>query len=97
MAALVCRHFTSGTLAELPVAFGLGHPDSAANLVRRAKRRESASPQYRSRLKKIEQAMMKTEKQDENRKTSLTSLTRKSDPSIAPQSPLNRCGFFRLR
>ena len=41
MAALVCRRFTSSTLAELSVAFGLGHPDSAANLVRRAKRQES--------------------------------------------------------
>ena len=38
MAALVCRRFTSSTLAELSVAFGLGHPDSAANLVRRAAR-----------------------------------------------------------
>jgi len=63
MAALVCRRFTSSTLAELSVAFGLSHPDSAANLVRRAKRQESESPQYRNRLKKIERAMMKTENQ----------------------------------
>jgi REP element-mobilizing transposase RayT len=63
MAALVCRRFTSSTLAELSVAFGLGHPDSAANLVRRARRQESKSPQYRNRLKKIERAMMKTENQ----------------------------------
>jgi hypothetical protein len=63
MAALVCRRFTSSTLAELSVAFGLGHPDSAAILVRHGKRQESASPQYRNRLKKIERAMMKTENQ----------------------------------
>jgi len=63
MAALVCRRFTSSTLAELSHAFGLGHPDRAANLVRRAKRVEFESPEYRNRLKKIEQAMMKTENQ----------------------------------
>ena len=63
MAALVCRRFTFSTLAELSVAFGLGHPDSAANLVRRAKRQESNSPQYRNRLKRIAQSMMKTENQ----------------------------------
>jgi hypothetical protein len=63
MAALICRRFTSSTLAQLSVAFGLRHPDSAANLVRRAKRRESESAKYRSRLKAIEQVMMKTENQ----------------------------------
>jgi hypothetical protein len=63
MAALVCRRFTSSTLAELSDAFGVGHPDSAANLVRRAKRIESESPEYRNRLKKIEQAILKTENQ----------------------------------
>jgi hypothetical protein len=63
MAALVCRRFTSSTLAEMSAAFGLSHPDSAANLVRRAKRQEFKSPAYRNRLKKIEQAMMKTENQ----------------------------------
>ena len=63
MAALICRRFTSSTLAQLSVAFGLRHPDSAANLVRRAKRRESESAKYRSQLKAIEQVMMKTENQ----------------------------------
>jgi chromosomal replication initiation ATPase DnaA len=63
MAALLCRRCTSSTLAEMSAAFGLGHSDSAANLVRWAKRQESKSPQYRNRLKKIEQTMMKTENQ----------------------------------
>ncbi len=64
MAALICRRFTSSTLAELSTAFGLGHPDSSANLVRQAKRRESKSANYRKRIKEIEQAMfMKTENQ----------------------------------
>lgn len=63
MAALVCRRFTSSTLAELSDAFGLGHPDSAANLVRSAKRKASKSSTYRNRLKQVEQALMKTENQ----------------------------------
>lgn len=63
MAALACRRFTSSTLAELSDAFGLGHPDSAANLVRSAKRQESKSSAYRNRLKQLEQAMTKTENQ----------------------------------
>jgi hypothetical protein len=63
MAALVCRRFTPTTLAQLSEAFGLGHPDSAANLVRRAKQQESKSAKYRSQLKKIEMALVKTEKQ----------------------------------
>ena len=63
MAALICRRLTSSTLAQRSAAFGLGHPDSAANLVRRAKRRESESAKYRNRLKTIEQTIMKTENQ----------------------------------
>ena len=61
MAALACRRFTSSTLAELSAAFGLGHPDSAANLVQSAKRQESKSSAYRNQLKQVEQAMRKTE------------------------------------
>jgi chromosomal replication initiation ATPase DnaA len=63
MAALICRRLTSIALAQLSAAFGLGHPDSAENLVRRAKRLESESAKYRNRLKTIEQAIMKTENQ----------------------------------
>jgi hypothetical protein len=47
----------------MSAAFGLGDPDSAANLVRRAQRQASKSPEYRNRLKKIEQAMIKNENQ----------------------------------
>ena len=51
-------------MAELPLAFGLGHPDTAAIWLRRSKRQESQSPQYRKQSKKIEQAIMKTENRD---------------------------------
>jgi REP element-mobilizing transposase RayT len=62
MAALVCRKHTSATLAELSTRFGLNHPDSAANLVRRAKRLSARSPGYRRKLQQLE-ARLKTEKQ----------------------------------
>jgi hypothetical protein len=40
IAALLCKRYTGSTLAQLSEAFGLGHPDSSANLVRRAKTQE---------------------------------------------------------
>ena len=43
MAALLCRCFTNATLSQLSERFGLRHPDSSANLVRRAKKREAES------------------------------------------------------
>jgi putative transposase len=39
IAALLCRRYTRVTLAQLSDRFGLRHPDSSANLVRRAKKR----------------------------------------------------------
>ncbi len=65
MAALLCRRYTGSTLAELSTAFGLGHPDSSANLVRQAKQREEKSPAYRRQLKEIEAELLsKTGNQD---------------------------------
>lgn len=64
MAALLCRRLTSSTLSELSVVFGLKHPDSSANLVRRAAKREQQSSHYRRRLRDIESNLMpKTENQ----------------------------------
>ncbi len=64
IAALLCRRFTSTTLAELSEAFGLRHPDSSANLVRRAKKREAESTKYRRQVKDLESKLMpKTENQ----------------------------------
>jgi hypothetical protein len=54
MAALLCRRYTGSTLAELSEAFGLRHPDSSANLVRRAKQREEKSSGHRRQIKEIE-------------------------------------------
>jgi len=64
MAALLCRRYTSATLAELSERFGLRHPDSSANLVRRAKQREKESASYRRRIAQAEsQLAMNTENQ----------------------------------
>ena len=63
MAALLCRRYTSATLAQLSERFGLGHPDSSANLVRRAKKREQESALFRRQIARAEsQLAMKTER-----------------------------------
>lgn len=65
MAALLCRRLTSATLAQLSDRFGLGHPDSSANLVRRAKKREHESSSYRQQVAEAESLLLcKTENQD---------------------------------
>jgi len=64
IAALLCRRYTNVTLAQLSDRFGLRHPDSSANLVRRAKKREEESASYRRQISRAEsQLAMKTENQ----------------------------------
>lgn len=63
MAALLCRRYTSATLAQLSERFGLGHPDSSANLVRRAKKREQESALFRRQIALAESQLVKTENQ----------------------------------
>jgi hypothetical protein len=63
VAALLCRRYTSATLAQFSERFGLRHPDSSANLVRRAKKREEEFAFYRRQIARAEsQLAMKTEK-----------------------------------
>ena len=50
MAALLCRRWTGESLSSLSSRFGLSHPDSSANLIRRAKAREQAFKAYRVKL-----------------------------------------------
>ena len=38
MAPLLCRRWTTATLRELSVRFGLSHPDSASDLIKRGRR-----------------------------------------------------------
>ena len=63
MAALLCRRWTSVTLAELSDCFRVRHLDSSANLVRRAKKRAEQSASYRRQI-----ALGRIATYDENRK-----------------------------
>ncbi len=45
MAAYLCRRYTSATLRELSDRFGLNHPDSALDLIRRGAKRMLTSAQ----------------------------------------------------
>ena len=63
IAALLCRQLTACTLAELSETLGLKHPDSSANLARRAMRRLEKSTSYRKRVEAIKSQLMKTENQ----------------------------------
>ncbi|WP_461507912.1 hypothetical protein [Rhodopirellula baltica] len=38
VAAYLCRRYTSATLAELSIRFGLRHPDSSSDMVKRVKK-----------------------------------------------------------
>lgn len=63
IAALLCRQLTTCTLAELSNALGLKHPDSSANLTRRAMNRLGKSTSYRKRFDAIKERLLKTENQ----------------------------------
>ncbi len=64
MAALLCRRHTAVTLANLSQRFGLRHPDSSANLVRRVKEQEEKHLSYRRQIARAEsQLARKTENQ----------------------------------
>ncbi len=64
MAAYLCRRWTGVTLRTLSERLGLSHPDSAANLVRRAKIRIEQSAPYAQSATKIERKLhLKTENQ----------------------------------
>ncbi|TWU25330.1 chromosomal replication initiation protein [Novipirellula galeiformis] len=54
IAALLCHRWTGEPLSKLSERFGLSHPDSASNLVRRAKKRETESKSYRKAIQEIE-------------------------------------------
>jgi REP element-mobilizing transposase RayT len=54
IAAFLCRRWTGESLAQLSERFGLSHPDSSSNLVRRAKSRSEQSRQYRQAIQDIE-------------------------------------------
>ena len=60
VAAWLPRRLTTATLRELAVAFGLNHPDSVSNLVRRVDRQRVASRELRGIIEAIEGTLTKT-------------------------------------
>ena len=57
VAAYLCRRFTSATLAELSERFGLGHPDSSSDMVKRATKLIKSNREVRKRAKRIEKSL----------------------------------------
>jgi len=63
IAALLCRELTNASLAELSTAFGLTHPDSSANLAKKAKQLLGDSKKYKNNYHRIKETLLKTENQ----------------------------------
>jgi putative transposase len=59
LAAYLAHRRTTATLRELASAFGLTHPDSVSNLIRRAEIAISASKLQRQALARIEKLLQK--------------------------------------
>ena len=57
MAAYLCRRYTSATLRELSERFGLSHPDSASDLIRRGAKRIEQSSETVRQQKAIEKKL----------------------------------------
>ncbi|MGB7328963.1 MAG: transposase [Rubripirellula sp.] len=54
IAAYLCRKYTTATLSELSEQFGLGHPDSSSDMVKRARKLVSANAKVGKRVMQIE-------------------------------------------
>ncbi len=61
LAAWLARELTPATLRELSAAFGLTHPDSVRNLIRRVDRALPGSPALRAEVEAIRRRLLKTE------------------------------------
>jgi hypothetical protein len=57
MAAYLCRRYTRATLRELSERFGLSHPDSAADLIRRGAKKLEQSSEAMRHLMMIEKKL----------------------------------------
>ena len=74
MAALLCRELTNISLAGLSELFKLGYPNSAANLVRRAKNDIAEQPRTKRMYGRIKKKLNKNEKQRWLRRSSWPSI-----------------------
>jgi REP element-mobilizing transposase RayT len=61
VAAYMAHRHTTATLRELASPFGLRHPDSVSNLIRRAQRALTASSRLKKEQAEIEHRLLKTE------------------------------------
>ena len=61
VAAWLCRRLGSGTLRELAPAFGVNHPDSVRNLVRRVDRALTTSNSVRQDVATLRDQLLRTE------------------------------------
>ena len=62
LAALLCHRWTGESLSSLSKHFGLAHPDSSSNLIRRAKKRCEESQGYRRTVTTLDRTIvLKTE------------------------------------
>ncbi|MEX2316131.1 MAG: transposase [Pirellulales bacterium] len=61
VAAWLARRYTSVTRREISAVLRLGHPDSAANMVRRIDRMRTQSTSLRRDLAAVEQSLLKTQ------------------------------------
>jgi putative transposase len=59
IAAMLCRKYTTSTLADLSQQFGLSHPDSASDLVKRGRKSFDSNTHVKSRVRKIEKRIMR--------------------------------------
>jgi hypothetical protein len=57
VAAMLCRRWTTATLRELSGRFGLSHPDSAADLIKRGKRLADSNRDVARNVASIETAL----------------------------------------
>ncbi len=57
IAAMLCRRWTPMTLRELSAKFGLGHPDSASDLIKRGKRQLKSNRSIASTVTSIEKTL----------------------------------------
>jgi hypothetical protein len=57
VAALLCRRWTTATLRELSGRFGLSHPDSASDLIKRGKRLADSHRDVARSVASIEKAL----------------------------------------
>jgi REP element-mobilizing transposase RayT len=57
IAAYLCRQYTCSTLAALSQAFGLGHPDSASDLIKRGRQQLASSAQTKRKVQQIERRL----------------------------------------